>query len=372
MSLEGQAASVERLHVASGGGTLEGGGGVRVAESGAEFDVRVELAKFPLFENQYGHGAASGWLWMSGSLAAPVVEGTLVTDELVLQIPETLPGQVRPPDPTIEVIGPDAPRAEVHPVAADESGNQGKAPPPTPGIYDRAAITVQVTVPRNAWIRRSDADIELRGWITAWKKPAEALALSGDINVVRGWFEFQGKSFDVSEGEVTFSGGGMNPTIDVTAVHRAGAYTVRVIVGGTITKPTLRLESDPSLSQADILSVLLFGKPASDLSSGQAAGLREQALGVAAGYAASELRQSVADALGLDTLEFTTGGNVGQSTISAGRYVTRDIFVSLAHRFGEAVEELRVQYFFTPHWTLETSTDTRGRSGVDVFWKLRY
>jgi hypothetical protein len=46
--------------------------------------------------------------------------------------------------------------------------------------------------------------------------------------------------------------------------------------------------------------------------------------------------------------------------------------VSLSHKFGEAVEELRIQYFLTPRWTIETSTDTLGRSGVDVFWKLRY
>lgn len=364
--LDGQAVAVERLRVVSGEGTLAGSGSIRLGASGPELDVRIELTRFPLFGNQYGRGAASGWLWASGTLAAPVIEGSVETDAFVLQIPETLPGKVRPPDPTIEVIGPGAPPT-VQPAAAG-----GEADAPAPDLFENVALTIQVQVPRNAWIRRSDAEIELRGWITAWKKPGDDLKLSGDISVVRGWFGFQGKNFDVTEGEVTFTGAGMNPNLHLVASHRAGEYTARVVVGGTLEKPTLTLESDPPLPQADVLSVIVFGKPASELSSGESAGLGERAVGIAAGYAASELRQSVAKALGVDTLEFSGGGSLAESEISAGKYVAKDVFVSLSHKFGEAVEELRIQYFLTPRWTIETSTDTLGRSAVDVFWKLRY
>lgn len=366
--LDGQAAAVERLRVVSGKGTLAGSGSVRLGAAGPELDVRIELARFPLFGNRYGRGAASGWLWASGTLAAPVIEGSVETDALVLQIPETLPGQVQPPDPTIEVIGPGAPPA-VRPAAADGAS---QVDADAPDLFENVALTIQIQVPRNAWIRRSDAEIELRGWITAWKKPGDDLQLSGNINVVRGWFGFQGKNFDVTEGEVTFTGAGLNPILHLVASHRAGEYTARVVLGGTLDKPTLTLESDPPLPQADVLSVIIFGKPASELSSGESAGLREQALGVAAGYAAAELRQSVAKALGVDTLEFSGGSSLAEAEISAGKYVAQDVFVSLSHKFGEAVQEVRIQYFLTPRWTIETSTDTLGRSAVDVFWKLRY
>jgi len=59
--------------------------------------------------------------------------------------------------------------------------------------------------------------------------------------------------------------------------------------------------------------------------------------------------------------------------VSIGKYVADDIFVSLAHRFGaQSVEEIRIEYVIRPEWSLETSTDTLGRSGVDLFWKRRY
>ncbi len=234
-------------------------------------------------------------------------------------------------------------------------------------------MTVQIAVPRDAWVRRSDANVELQGWMTAWKKPGGELHLAGDIEGVRGWYAFQGKKFTLSEGRVRFSGQGLDPVLDITATHTAGDYLVRLKVGGTVTKPTLALESEPALDQADVLSVLLFGAPASQLSRSQSVGLREQALGIAGGYVASELRQSVANALGVDDLQFDTGtAGLQDARVSVGKYVADDIFVSLAHRFGQSVEEVRIEYVIRPEWSLETSTDTLGRSAVDLLWKRRY
>ena len=372
ITLDGTAASIESVRIASGKGTLTGGGSARLGPDGAGMDARFQLDRFPLFANEFGDGTVSGWMWLAGTTAAPIVEGALTTDRLVLLVPESLPGSVRPPDPTVTVIGPGAARvAPPEPVAAGTSPASGG---PTPGVYDRAAITVQIDVPRNAWIRRSDTNIELRGWMTAWKKPSQEPALAGVIDTVRGWYSFQGKTFTLEEGRVSFSGQDFNPVLDLTAAYKTTDYTVRVKLGGTLTKPTLTLESEPALQQADVLSVLLFGKPASELNRGESMGLREQAIGVASSYVASGLRQSVADTLGVDTLQFETGGQgVEGSTVSLGKYIAPDVFVSLAHRFAkQGAQEIRVEYRVTPNWSIETSSDTLGESGVDVFWKRRY
>jgi autotransporter translocation and assembly factor TamB len=371
LRLDGRAASIERLAIQSGDGRVEGDGAARLGAEGTEMRAQFEVKAFPLFANEYGKGAASGWLWISGSTEAPVLEGYLETDGLLLQIPEVLPSARRPPDPTIVVIGPGAPPAPAPTPAVQRAE---AAAPAAPGFFERAAITVQVSVPRNAWVRRSDANVELQGWMTAWKKPADELHLAGDIRGVRGWYAFQGKKFELEEGGVRFTGQGFDPVLDIKATHKAGEYLVRLRVGGTITKPTLALESEPSLDPADVLAVLLFGAPASELSRSQSAGLREQALGIAGGYVASELRQSVVNALGVDDVQFETGSEgLRDASVSVGKYVADDIFVSLAHRFGaESVEEVRIEYVFRPEWSVETSTDTLGRSGVDLFWKRRY
>jgi hypothetical protein len=56
------------------------------------------------------------------------------------------------------------------------------------------------------------------------------------------------------------------------------------------------------LDQADILAVMLFGKPASQLGQGQQVSLQDQALKITCGYAAARISESVTEALGLEEL----------------------------------------------------------------------
>jgi autotransporter translocation and assembly factor TamB len=363
---------VEALRIEGNGGRLDGRGTIRLTASEISGGVRIDMRRFPLFQNVLGEGRTSGWLSVNGSTTAPVIEGELETDRLVFRIPETLAGSVRPPDPTIIVIGPGAPElTEEEQIAAE---NERRAVNPLPALWERTVLQVRLDVPRNAWIRRSDANVELRGRLNAWKKAQEPFRLAGEINAVRGWYKFQGKKFNVQEGKVIFTGQTLEPLLDLTATHRVRDYLVRIRLGGSVAKPTLALESEPSMEQADILAVLLFGKRADELGTGESIGLREQALGIVGGYAASELRESVADALGVDNLEFDTGEEgLADSRVAVGKYLTEDVFVTLAHRFGkESLQELRVEYFFLPQWSIETSADTLGNSGIDLFWRRRY
>ena len=151
-------------------------------------------------------------------------------------------------------------------------------------------------------------------------------------------------------------------------------YRVTIHVGGTSQKPELTLSSDPPLEQADILSVIIFGKPARDLGKGESIALQQQALQLASGYVMPELRASVMDALGLDTLDVEMPqGTDRRGRVSVGRYVAGDVFVSLAQEFGaRAGEAVGVECGLTPEISIKGSTSTRGDSAIDVFWHRRY
>ena len=145
-------------------------------------------------------------------------------------------------------------------------------------------------------------------------------------------------------------------------------------VAGASSKPNLELSSEPPLDQADVLAVLLFGKPSEKLTGGQAAGLQQQTIALASGYAIGELSSSVRDALGLDTLEVQIpGGPGGEGGVRVGRYVTRDVFVSLAQEFGQSIAEVvSVEYFITPKISVRGSTSSLGNSTLDLFVSHRY
>ena len=89
-------------------------------------------------------------------------------------------------------------------------------------------------------------------------------------------------------------------------------YDIDVVLGGTVRTPTLELRNNPTLEEADILSVLIFGKPANSLDNSEQASLQTQAIQATAGYVASGLRRSIANKLGLDNLEFDMGQRSGK------------------------------------------------------------
>jgi autotransporter translocation and assembly factor TamB len=230
------------------------------------------------------------------------------------------------------------------------------------------ALDVAVTIDRNAWIRRADANIELGGALRVDKAPGGPARVSGTIRLVRGWYAFQGRRFNLDEGTILFTGEDPpNPGLEITASYRTGDTRVFVEIGGTAEKPTLTLSSDPTMEQGDILAVLLFGKPASELGRGESLDFQRQALSLASGYVMPELRTSVLETLGLDTFE------VGLEEVRAGRYVAQDVFVSLAQEFGtQAGQVVGLEYSLTPNVSVKASTSTRGNSSVDLQWHRRY
>src|SRR5262249_14632811 len=149
-------------------------------------------------------------------------------------------------------------------------------------------------------------------------------------------------------------------------------YTVHAIVSGTASAPALTLTSDPSLEQADIVSVLLFGKPSKDLNDGQKSDLKAKAAEIAGSYAFTEIGQSVTRALGLETKGIQVE-ELSTERIALGTYLTDKTYVTLGQDIGnQQGQELAVQYEFVPHWSIETSTSTIGGSGLDLIWHRSY
>ena len=133
------------------------------------------------------------------------------------------------------------------------------------------------------------------------------------------------------------------------------------------------------MSQADILSVLMFGRPAGSLNGGQQASLQNQAAIIAGSYAANAVGQSVADALGMETLQLS----VDNGMAGVGTYVTQDIFISASQNVtpqsqqtpGAANQKATVQYYLTPHIEIDTSElrSTMGNaSEADLTWHKQY
>jgi autotransporter translocation and assembly factor TamB len=157
-------------------------------------------------------------------------------------------------------------------------------------------------------------------------------------------------------------------------------------VGGTLLKPQISLESDAAerLSESDILSYLLIGRPADDVSGlmsgagGAGRRLEGQAAVLVLGLAANQLKQTIGRRLNLDVVEIDLGMGSSATRVRAGKYFGSRFFVSYAQDVSEARgKEVVVEYELLPHVTLEAqqregNERERDRSSFGIFWKKEW
>lgn len=344
------------------------------AEDAANGDyiTKIELDHWPLIETTRDRLIASGVLSARGSFEAPRVEGRISVDEGTLRPNLTFLSSGPPPrDPTIEF--------EVDPLqsSGEVVGQNGNGPasqgPNLLSTFEALELEVDIDVGKNLLIKHEKAEALLEGTIAARKRRDKRVSLTGRIEAQRGFADLQSRRFRLVDGSLEFAGSTkIDPLLDILARHRAPAYTIDARLTGTASKPVLTLSSDPALSQEDILAVLLFGRPASELSEAQQNSLGQRASEMASSLGITVVGRTVASAIGLDALGLQIE-ELSSSRARVGAYVGRNIFVALGQEFsGERGQELSIEYEFLPGWSVVASTTSQGTNSADLVWKLRY
>jgi hypothetical protein len=270
----------------------------------------------------------------------------------------------------------------------------------TDGVFDAASINVSLKVPDDLVLNGKDiqpgntpiglgnVNITLGGDMRISKRPAMPIRFIGQVNAVRGTYEFQGRRFDIERGGlVRFDGFvPINPSLDISATRLISGVETRVRVGGTIRKPELTLTSNPPLEQADILSLIIFNAPANELGEGQQVSLAQRASALATGFVASKLADSIGKALNLDTFEIqteTTAGGGQGATVTVGEQVGRNLYFKVIQGVGsDTTSQFVLDYQLANFLRLQTTvlqgtpeTRTlmhRGQSGVDLIFFFSY
>ncbi|MGH8570253.1 MAG: translocation/assembly module TamB domain-containing protein, partial [Gammaproteobacteria bacterium] len=332
---------IEQISAQSRQGQIQGRG--RVDISGYR-PQRVELSltatRWPAIWTRQYQAEIDLQVDAKGPLTSPSVTGQAEVLHARLRPDLTMlqDKPIRPRDETIVVV-----QAEdrVKPEPQQQAKEPGLAESP---IYEALALDFVLRLARDTQVRHPDARLELTGDVRARKPKGGPLSLVGGIEVEEGWAGFKGRRFVMERGRVMFTGSReIDPLLDIVAAHQASEYLIKVLVAGSAEKPTLDLESEPPLDQADILAVLLFGKPASELERGEKLDLQRQAVSLAGSYAASAIGQSVSDALGLEALGVEmdfSGGQVGLE-----RYLTPKTRISISQDLvGRKGQEVSIHY----------------------------
>ncbi|MCO6414531.1 MAG: translocation/assembly module TamB domain-containing protein, partial [Thiogranum sp.] len=170
---------------------------------------------------------------------------------------------------------------------------------------------------------------------------------------------------DIVKGQLLFGGGPVdNPGLDFAAERVVGDVHAGVRVRGTLKEPEVALYSDPSMSDADILSYITIGRPAAE--AGDSGGSTADALALASG---SYLAGGIGESLGLDELKFESGGTLEEASLVLGTYLSPELYVRYSAGLGEGASRFEALYELSDHWSIRAQT-SQVESAADVIFSF--
>ncbi len=177
----------------------------------------------------------------------------------------------------------------------------------------------------------------------------------GELSILDGNYQMYGQTLDIRQGKFLFFGAYDNPAVDIRAVREVDNLTVGVLMNGTLKNISSQLFSTPALPDNDIISVLVTGRPFSRINSEDSDALLGAIanLGIDRGQG---LTNQIRDKLGLDTLAVESTGNINNSVLTIGKYLTPEIFVRYGVGLFDSQPKVSVDYSITDRIKLQAES----------------
>jgi translocation and assembly module TamB len=255
-------------------------------------------------------------------------------------------------------------------VAVLDVRRRGK-PAPVPGKRVQIGFDVAIQAPRQVLVQGRGLDAELGGDLHITGTAAAPL-VGGRFDLQRGDFTIGSTKLTFnSSSNLSFNGTGLkkniDPTLDFTATTTvqsttAGSVQITLAITGYADSPQFALSSNTNAPQDEILSLLLFGESAAQLSALQAAQMAAT-LATLTGVGGSGANPLIKlqKTLGLDRLNVganttTTATGATQDSgaaIQAGRYIFKRVYVE-GRQTSTGQSQVAVDVDLTKHLKLQT------------------
>ena len=287
----------------------------------------------------------------------------------------------------------------------------GQAPqPPAKGSRLVIGLGINLDAPAAIFVQGRGLDAQLGGRLKV-AGTSDNPQVSGGFRMIRGAFSLAGTNLNFTSGKVSFNGQGLkgriDPSLDFVAqssVMYTAPTTVTLAVTGFADSPKISLSSNPSLPQDDLLGLLLFGKPASQLTTFQLAetgaalaSLSGVALGGGGGGGSKWNPLTwIKKGLGLNTLSVgsassPSGGSSGAggssqtsgASVTAGKYISKRVYLA-ATQTTNGTSQVQVNVDLSQYLKLQTrlgngSATAQGTtpendpgSSIGLAWQMPY
>ena len=363
---------IQSLTAKAGKGTIGVAGSAGVLAPGMPVDVRITAKNASPVASDLLTAAFNADIAIKGQATTRIdVDGNVNLQKVNVNIPSSLPTSVA----QLDVIRP---------------GQQAAAP--AEHTEEAHAVVIgldlQVISPGMFYVRGHGLDAEMAGNLLI-KGTASNPNITGGFDLKRGNFDLAGISLNFTRGRVAFNGSGvshkLDPTLNFEADRSVQGRVAMLKVEGYASEPRISFSSTPELPQDQVLALLLFGTDGHALSSAQMIELGA-ALATLSGVTTFDPMGMLRKTLGLDRLAIGGGSGVGNggTTVEAGKYVMKGVYVGAKQSTSGAGTQAQVQVDLTKHLKLNTTVGTGGNvtgfttpendpgSSVGLLWEYRY
>ncbi len=283
--------------------------------------------------------------------------------------------------------------------------HESSAPP----ISTHMSTDIQIKMGQDVAIDVQGLHGFLDGAIQLKQVPNSSMSALGELTVRDGTYKAYGQDLNIEHGQLLFSGGTLtNPDISLRATRKfnnntssfsgsnqlfdfnaanlqtidfGNHLTVGIEVSGHLNSPKIKLFSVPtSLSQADILSMLLLGKPANQASQsgGQLLLTAISSMNLDSGTKGMQLLSQLKQSLGFDfnvqsSSQFNQKTNQSSDSTAfvVGKSISKRLYLSYnIGLFQKDSNVLTLKYLLNKFFSLQVSASNAG-NGLDLLYSAQ-
>lgn len=312
----------------------------------------VNLAAFRLLRHDLIQGTAAGPFRFGGDLDAAALSGNLTLDPAAITLPRS--------------TAKEAPHIDVREINTNATGNHKPVAEPRFLI----GMDLNVDIPARLTVKGRGLDSEWGGRLHIGGSHVRP-SVSGEMNLLRGTFDFLDRIFDLTKGSLLLAGETPpNPFLDMLGETRVLDTLVQVHLNGPARNFRLSLTSVPALPQDELLAMILFGRSMREISPLQAVALAQAAAEMTGVGAGLDVLGAVKSRLGLQEVDIRKDEE-DETSVGVGGYVGGKYYIR-TQRSVSGQDRTKVEVQLTPKISVETEVGTDSRQGAGVNWKHDY
>ncbi len=350
-------------------GKFEGTGYVRdFLTNSLSYHLQGKVQDFASIALDEVRASSSGDLSLTGNLEHAMLAGSLEVQSAEAILTPSLSKDI----PTLDIIY----------VGKDNDTTAKKAP-------FQFGLDLNLTMDKGT-VRGMGLDSTWKG-NAHLKGQGTKIDVDGRIMLTNGTLTFADKTFQLTQGSLDFSGDPLQKSkLQVVAANDRGQISTQIVVLGSLGAPRLVIQSNPAMSEKEILSWLLFNKSSTDITPIEGIQLGKALLQLKGTSGNIDFIEEIKQKLHIDRLDVGPSSSTrplmntdaastspqdtipNEVSVQVGKYISDGVIVTLSKDVTNEVNRVGVEANLSKHITAQANVGDDSEAELSLEWKLRY